>query len=161
VAGVTHLNNNSGIFTGNWSNTIVGQLNGVKSIYAGWFHTLAILNDETITGWGLNHNNQISKSSNFQDSNGRLNGNWNDTQAGQFNNIKLINTNYQDSMVFVSGGLYNNRVKVWETNDLEIAYITNEVSQSLNIDIQKINADGSYLYQEDEDLLVSNLSVLY
>ena len=122
---------------------------------------MVIFNDETITGWGLNHNNQISKTAGFQDVNGRLNGNWNDTEAGQFNNVKLFNTNYQDSIIFISGGLYYNKVKVWETNDLEIAYITNETSQSLNIDVQKIYADGSYLYQEDEDLLVSNLSVLY
>ena len=161
VAGTINGNNLSGVFAGNWNNTPIGKLNNVKSIHAGWFHTMVIFNDETITGWGLNHNNQISKTAGFQDINGRLNGNWNDAEASEFHNVKLFNTNYQDSIIFISGGLYYNRVKVWETNNLDIAYITDEESISPDLNIDKINVDGSYLYQEDEDLLVSNLSVLY
>jgi len=162
VAGTTNQNDSSGIFTGNWNNTVVGQLTGVKSIHAGWFHTIIVLNNETVTGWGLNHGNQISKSAGFQDVNGRLVGNWSSTQVGQFHDVKLFNTNYEDSMVYISGSLDNIKVKIWETNNLEYIYAPTEY-QNLpnNLNIDKINVDGSYLYQEDEDLFVSNLSVLY
>jgi hypothetical protein len=65
-------------------------------------------------------------------------------------------------MVYISGSLDNNKIKIWETNNLEYIYAPTEY-QNLpnNLNIDKINVDGSYLYQEDEDLFVSNLSVLY
>ena len=97
VAGATNLNNTNGIFTGNWTSTLVGQLTGVKSIRAGWFHTLAFLENNKITGWGFNNAGQITENISYNNSNGIFTGNWNSTIVGSFDFLN-VNTNYQNSI---------------------------------------------------------------
>jgi alpha-tubulin suppressor-like RCC1 family protein len=111
VAGTLSGNNTSGVFTGNWNNTPVGNLTGVKSIHAGWFHTLALLEDNTITGWGLNNVGQLNQNIIYNNVNGIFTGNWNSTIVGSFQNIINVDTSYQTSMGFLTGS--NNLVTGW------------------------------------------------
>lgn len=105
VAGITNLNNISGIFTGNWSNTPVGQLTGVKSIHAGWFHTLALLENNKITGWGFNNVGQLNENISYNNSNGVFTGNWNSTIVGSFENVTSIDTSYQTSLAYTESNI--------------------------------------------------------
>lgn len=55
VAGVIQILN-----TGGWSNTPVGRLTGVKKISTNNSFSLALLEDDSVTGWGNNSFNQIT-----------------------------------------------------------------------------------------------------
>lgn len=124
VAGITNLNNTSGIFTGNWSNTAVGQLTGVKSIHAGWFHTLALLENNKITGWGFNNVGQINENISYNDSNGIFTGNWNSTIVGSFENVINIDTSYQTSLAYITSN--NKEITGWGEEDVNYDLIDNE-----------------------------------
>lgn len=124
VAGITNLNNTSGIFTGNWNNTPVGQLTGVKSIHAGWFHTLALLENNKITGWGFNNVGQINENISYNDSNGIFTGNWNSTIVGSFENVTNIDTSYQTSLAYIQAN--KNEITGWGEEDVYYDLINNE-----------------------------------
>jgi len=124
VAGVTNLNNTSGIFTGNWNNTPVGKLTGVKSIHAGWFHTLALLENNKITGWGFNNVGQINENISYNDSNGIFTGNWNSTIVGSFQNVTNIDTSYQTSLAYIQGN--KNEITGWGEEDVNYDLINNQ-----------------------------------
>ena len=100
VAGIKNKNNSTGIFTGKWSDTPVGKLTGVKSIHAGWFHTLALLENNKITGWGLNNVGQINENISYNDFQGMFTGNWNSTAVGVFENVLFLDTSYQNTIAF-------------------------------------------------------------
>ena len=124
VAGVRNLNNASGIFTGNWNNTPVGQLTGVKSIHAGWFHTLALLENNRITGWGFNNVGQINENISYNDSNGIFTGNWNSTIVGSFENVTNIDTSYQTSLAYIQAN--KNEITGWGEEDVDYDLINNQ-----------------------------------
>lgn len=124
VAGVRNLNNTSGIFTGNWNNTAVGQLTGVKSIHAGWFHTLALLENNKITGWGFNNVGQINENISYNDSNGIFTGNWNSTIVGSFENVTNIDTSYQTSLAYIQAN--KNEITGWGEEDVDYDLINNQ-----------------------------------
>jgi alpha-tubulin suppressor-like RCC1 family protein len=124
VAGVRNLNNASGIFTGNWNNTPVGQLTGVKSIHAGWFHTLALLENNKITGWGFNNVGQINENISYNDSNGIFTGNWNSTIVGSFQNVTNIDTSYQTSLAYIQAN--KNEITGWGEEDVDYDLINNQ-----------------------------------
>jgi len=96
VAGIKQ-NDSNGIFTGNWENTTVGKLTGVKSIYAGWFHTLALLENNKVTGWGFNNVGQLNRNVSYNDAEGIFTGSWDSTLVGSFQFLHL-NTNGENSI---------------------------------------------------------------
>jgi alpha-tubulin suppressor-like RCC1 family protein len=124
VAGITNLNNASGIFTGNWSNTPVGKLTGVKSIHAGWFHTLALLENNKITGWGFNNVGQLNENISYNNSNGIFTGNWNSTIVGSFQNVTTIDTSYQTSLAYIQPN--KNEITGWGEEDVNYDLINNQ-----------------------------------
>jgi alpha-tubulin suppressor-like RCC1 family protein len=124
IAGITNLNDASGIFTGNWNSTLVGQLTGVKSIHAGWFHTLALLENNKITGWGFNNVGQLNENISYNNSNGVFTGNWNSTIVGSFENVLNIDTSYQTSLAYISGN--KNEITGWGEDDFSYDLINNE-----------------------------------
>jgi len=125
IAGIKNKNNSSGIFTGNWSTTPVGRLTGVKSIHAGWFHTLALLEDNKITGWGLNNVGQINENIVYNDSQGMFTGNWNSTAVGSFENVLFLDTSYQNSIACVSS--QKKEITGWGEDDVNYDIINNEL----------------------------------
>jgi hypothetical protein len=141
VAGVRNLNNASGIFTGNWYNTPVGQLTGVKSIHAGWFHTLALLENNKITGWGFNNVGQLNENISYNNSNGIFTGNWNSTIIGSFQNVTNIDTSYQTSLAYIQ----SNEIEItgWGEEDVNYDLINNEfiTSPSEYTEYECITAD--------------------
>ena len=124
IAGITNLNNSSGIFTGNWDNTIVGQLTGVKSIHAGWFHTLALLENNKITGWGFNNAGQLNENISYNDINGVFTGNWDSTIVGSFSNILNVDTSAQNSISLISN---QNEITGWGETDANYDLLKNQI----------------------------------
>jgi alpha-tubulin suppressor-like RCC1 family protein len=129
VAGIRNLNNISGIFTGNWNNTPVGQLIGVKSIHAGWFHTLALLQNNKITGWGFNNVGQISENISYNDSNGIFTGNWDSTIVGSFENVKNIDTSYQTSLAFIEPSINSDKNVITGWGEDDIVYVNTKYNE--------------------------------
>ena len=123
VAGTKNFNNNNGVFTGNWENTPVGKLRNVKSIHAGWFHTLALLNNTKITGWGSNHAGQINRAISYNDSNGIFTGDWNSTVVGSFE-LYGISTSYQHTAAFIQGR--KNETISWGEDSVSYDVIDND-----------------------------------
>lgn len=125
VAGILSGNNASGVFTGNWNDTPVGKLTGVKSIHAGWFHTLALLENKTITGWGFNNVGQLNENISFNDINGVFTGNWNSTIVGSFQNVSKIDTSYQTSLSYTPTFRIVNEITGWGEDDFSYNLINN------------------------------------
>jgi len=132
VAGIKNKNNSTGIFTGKWSDTPVGKLTGVKSIHAGWFHTLALLENNKITGWGLNNVGQINENISYNDSQGMFTGNWNSTAVGVFENVLFLDTSYQNTIAFkqypITSNPWNKKeITGWGEDDINYDIINDEL----------------------------------
>lgn len=125
IAGTLSGNNSSGIFTGNWNLTPVGQLTGVKSIHAGWFHTLALLENNKITGWGFNNAGQLNENISYNDINGIFTGDWNSTIVGSFSNVLNIDTSAQNSISLISG--ITKEITGWGETDADYDLIKNQI----------------------------------
>jgi len=138
VAGVTNLNNTNGIFIGNWSDTPVGKLTGVKSIHAGWFHTLALLENNKITGWGFNNVGQLNENISYNDSNGVFTGNWNSTIVGSFENVTSIDTSYQTSLAYIESNI--KEITGWGEEDVSYDLIDSS-SASITTEYDCITTD--------------------
>ena len=123
VAGSKKFNNNIGVFTGEWKDTPVGKLRNVKSIHAGWFHTLALLNNNKITGWGSNHAGQLNRVVSYNDSNGIFTGDWNSTVVGSFE-LYGISTSYQHTAAFVQAK--KNETISWGEDNVSYNLIDND-----------------------------------
>lgn len=131
VAGVRNYNNNTGIFTGIWENTPVGKLTGVKSIHAGWFHTLALLENNTITGWGFNNVGQINENISYNDTEGIFTGNWSSTIVGSFNDVINLDTSHQTSLAF--NRFKKKEITGWGEDDVNYDLINNEVITDISV----------------------------
>jgi alpha-tubulin suppressor-like RCC1 family protein len=105
VAGIID-NDANDIYTGNWNAGPVSKLTGVIDIYAGWFYNLALLNDNTLTGWGTNDAGQITASVNYNDINGIFTGDWNSTIIGSFKNVQHADASYHTSLAYRSQAEY-------------------------------------------------------
>ena len=138
VAGTTNLNNTDGIFTGNWNNTPVGQLTGVKSIHAGWFHTLALLESNKITGWGFNNVGQLNENISYNNANGVFTGNWSSTIVGSFENVTSIDTSYQTSLAYIASNI--KEITGWGEEDVNYDLI-DVSSASLTTEYDCITTD--------------------
>lgn len=125
VGGTLSGNNSSGIFTGNWLDTPVGKLTGVKSIHAGWFHTLALLENKTITGWGFNNVGQLNENIIYNNSAGQFTGNWESTIVGSFNDVYIIDTSYQTSVALTKQN--PKEITGWGEDDVNYDLINNQL----------------------------------
>jgi alpha-tubulin suppressor-like RCC1 family protein len=115
AVGSTIANNTVGFFTGSWNSTNapISSLTGVKSISAGYRHSLAIFSgNNKVTGWGQNLYGQASGGNNLT---GALK-----ISAGNMHSIVVINQ---------SGG----RVTGWGFNTYGQAYSGNNLTGVLDI----------------------------
>jgi hypothetical protein len=60
IYGTILYNNKADIFTGNYSDTPLGQLTDIASAKAGYYHSLFLKTDGTLISWGDNTYNQVS-----------------------------------------------------------------------------------------------------
>lgn len=85
AVGTADYNDNNNLFTGNWTNTPVSNLSGIIDISAGAYHSLALKDDGTITGWGDDIYGQASSGNNLN--------NITKISAGGYHSLAIININ--------------------------------------------------------------------
>jgi alpha-tubulin suppressor-like RCC1 family protein len=98
----------------NWQLTPVGALTGVNAISAGRVHSLALLNNGKITGWGDNTFGQVAGTTIYNNANEIFTGNWNITPAANITtNAKKISAGWAHSLL-----VYNptNKITGWGDN---------------------------------------------
>ena len=110
IYGTIEYDNSSGYFTGNYSNSPLGELTNISGIQMGAAHSLFLKNDNTLISWGDNSYNQVSFI--------------NDRDNLSYP-LKLIITGIYEDYVYLSGlileytGQFNSKPAYKYINDLE------------------------------------------
>ena len=96
--------NQAGVFNGDWYKTAVSQLSNVKKLAGSYRHIIALFEDGTITGWGNNDYNQISKTNPLNLHDGIWTGNWSDSPLSNLSGIKDVFVGVDTSFALFEDG---------------------------------------------------------
>jgi alpha-tubulin suppressor-like RCC1 family protein len=142
------------IFTGNYSDTPLGQLTDITSVKVGYNHSLFLKNDGTLISWGDNSYNQVSFI--------------NDRENLSYP-LKIQITGIYNDWSYLSGltlnytGQYNSKPAYKYTNDLENfglslkynSFINKVIISNSAVDIIGGSVNGIYKRRYPEDLIFS------
>jgi len=96
-----------------WTGTPVGRLNNIIDIDCKNYGCLALLNNGTVTGWGLNNNGDIFGTTGFNNNNGNFTGIFINSPLGQLSNISNISKGRNHSLFLKNDGT----LLSWGKND--------------------------------------------